>query len=139
MYQIERMASSLIYLVDDDEDDRFFAKLTFQQHFSETELVCFDDGEELLRHIGQQTNEPLPDLILLDLNMPRMNGFDTLVAIKQNKAWSQVPVAMLTTSSDRQDHERSKSLGACAFLTKPATYEMLATTIESGRIICGDL
>ncbi|KAB7732698.1 response regulator [Rudanella paleaurantiibacter] len=132
------MASSLIYLVDDDEDDRFFAKLTFQQHFSDTELVCFEDGEELLLHIEQHPDAALPELVLVDLNMPRMNGFDTLKALKEHTDWKQVPVAILTTSSDVHDQERSKALGACAFLTKPATYEMLAQTIKSGQISCGD-
>ncbi|TAE32193.1 MAG: response regulator [Cytophagales bacterium] len=134
------MNAKLFYLVDDDEDDRFFAKLTFQQHFSDAELICFDDGEELLAHIKvnpQTQADSLPDLILLDLNMPKINGFDTLAAVKQNEIWKNVPVAILTTSCDTGDKEKSTALGACAFLTKPATYDMLAQTIQSGRIVCG--
>lgn len=137
------MNSSLIYLVDDDEDDRFFAKLTFQQHFSDSKLVCFEDGEELLSMIEQNTatSEPantLPDLILLDLNMPRINGFDTLRAIKKHQIWKTVPVAILSTSGEPIDQAKCKELGACAFLTKPATYDLLANTIREGRVICGD-
>jgi CheY-like chemotaxis protein len=132
------MKPSLIYLVDDDEDDRFFAKLTFQRHFSDSKLVCFEGGEELLTHIGQTPPEPLPDLILLDLNMPRINGFDTLAAVKKQDAWKGVPVAILTTSSEPIDKAKSEALGACAFLTKPATYEMLANTIQQGRVICNN-
>lgn len=130
------MNSSLIYLVDDDEDDRFFAKLTFQQHFSESKLVLFENGEELLNHIRRGAFDSLPDLVLLDLNMPRINGFDTLQAIKQHQDWKEVPVAILTTSSEPIDKARSEKLGACAFLTKPATYEMLADTIMQGRVVC---
>ena len=135
------MNSSLIYLVDDDEDDRFFAKLTFQQHFSDSKLVCFEDGEEFLTMIEQKNSpsEPattLPDLILLDLNMPRINGFDTLRAIKKHQIWKTVPVAILTTSNEPTDKAKSQELGACAFLTKPATFELLATTIKEGKIAC---
>lgn len=135
------MNSSLIYLVDDDEDDRFFAKLTFQQHFSDSKLVCFEDGEKLLHHIEKKTVSGeaaalLPDLVLLDLNMPRINGFDTLRAIKQHDVWKHVPVAILTTSDEPTDKTKSEELGACAFLTKPATYEMLAITIKEGKVVC---
>lgn len=130
------MDSSVIYLVDDDEDDRFFAKLTFQQHFSDSKLVCFEDGEELLGHVDEQPNGPLPDLVLLDLNMPRINGFDTLRGLKTHEFWKHVPVAILTTSSEDIDKVKSEALGACAFLIKPATFEMLAKTIQSGRITC---
>ncbi len=138
------MNSSLIYLVDDDEDDRFFAKLTFQQHFSDSKLVCFEDGEQLLHHIEKKTVSgvaaaSLPDLVLLDLNMPRINGFDTLRAIKQHEIWKRVPVAILSTSDEQIDKERSKALGACAFLTKPATFELLAITIKEGQVVCEDL
>jgi len=133
------MNSSLIYLVDDDEDDRFFAKLTFQQHFSDSKLVCFEDGEELLNHIRHETVDSLPDLVLLDLNMPCIDGFDTLQAIKQHKHWKQVPVAILTTSNEPIDKARSEMLGACAFLTKPATYALLANTIKQGLIVCEEL
>lgn len=70
--------------------------------------------------------------------MPRINGFDTLRAIKQNEDWKHVPVAILTTSNEPIDKERSKELGACAFLTKPATFEMLATTIREGHVVCED-
>ena len=142
-YQLAHMNASLIYLVDDDEDDRFFAKLTFQQHFSDSTLVCFEDGEEFLRHINQQTDSgvstaPLPDLVLMDLNMPLINGFDTLRAIKQNEGWKHVPVAILSTSDEPIDKERSKALGACAFLTKPATFDLLASTIRAGHVVCED-
>ncbi|MCY7360424.1 MAG: response regulator, partial [Rudanella sp.] len=131
------MNAFLIYLVDDDEDDRFFAKLTFQQHFSDSKLICFEGGDELLDLLEQPSPvDGFPDLILLDLNMPRINGFDILRAIKQHEAWKQVPVAILTTSSEPIDKAKSEKLGACAFLTKPATYEMLAATIRAGRFTC---
>lgn len=131
------MNSALIYLVDDDEDDRFFAKLTFQQHFSDFELICFEDGEHFLEHIRRSQATSMPDMVFLDLNMPRMNGFDTLKALKQIDGWREIPVAVLTTSSEPSDKTKSKQLGACAFLTKPASHELLADTILQGRMECG--
>lgn len=130
------MTQSTIYLVDDDEDDIYLAQLTFAKHFPAWKLASFYDGQALIDHLNQHPGQPLPALIIIDLNMPRLTGFETLVLLKAHAAWCHVPVAILTTSSNADDRQQSQQLGACAFMTKPATVEQLASIIGEGKAIC---
>lgn len=130
------MTQSTIFLVDDDDDDIYLAQLTFTKHFPEWALASFCDGQALIDHLSEHPTAELPNLIILDLNMPRLTGFETLAALKAHPAWRSVPVAILTTSSTADDRERSYALGACAFMTKPATLEQLATIIVEGKTLC---
>ena len=130
------MTKSTIFLVDDDDDDIYLARLTFSKHFPDWKLTSFDDGQSLIDHLTTHALTPLPDLIILDLNMPRLTGFKALEQLKSHTDWKQVPVAILTTSSNGDDRERSRQLGACAFMTKPATAEQLASIIVEGKAIC---
>jgi CheY-like chemotaxis protein len=124
------MTSHSLFLVDDDEDDIFLARLTFETHFSHWQLTCFSDGQALVDALSEEAPPTLPRLILLDLNMPRLTGFETLTALKRNPDWASVPVAILTTSSNPEDRDRSLELGAYAFITKPATIDQLAKLID---------
>ncbi len=130
------MSQSNIFLVDDDEDDIYLARLTFNEHFSDWKLTSFNDGQELIDYLSVNTVQALPDLIILDLNMPRLTGFETLSLLKQHSHWHRIPVAILTTSSHAEDRTRSEALGACTFMTKPASIEQLARVIADGKAIC---
>lgn len=130
------MTKSTIFLVDDDDDDIYLARLTFSKHFPDWELTSFDDGQSLIDHFTTRPSSSLPDLIILDLNMPRLTGFEALELLKKHADWKRVPVAILTTSSNGDDREKSRQLGACAFMTKPATAEQLASIIVEGKAIC---
>lgn len=130
------MTKSTIFLVDDDDDDIYLARLTFSKHFPDWELISFDDGQSLIDHLTIHSTTLLPNLIILDLNMPRLTGFETLDQLKRHDGWKHVPVAILTTSSNGDDREKSRQLGACAFMTKPATAEQLASIIVEGNAIC---
>ncbi|GAB3568250.1 response regulator [Spirosoma luteolum] len=120
-----------ILLVDDDEDDRFLTREAFQQHYPTTRISFAEDGEEMLDFLnynGQHAgaSHPLPDLILLDLNMPRKDGREALREIKTNEGLRHIPIVVLTTSDARDDIETSYFNGANSFITKPPTFQRLS-------------
>lgn len=119
-----------ILLADDDEDDRFLIKEAFQRQFTNCQVSTVDNGEELLDFLNdydqdEAFNRQLPDLILLDLNMPRLDGRNALKVIKQNPAWRHIPIIIMTTSDASPDIELSYLNGANSFITKPATFQQL--------------
>ena len=126
------MNDLLIYLVDDDDDDRLLLREAFRQHPSACTIQEFEDGHYVIDHLGTATTDEFPNLMLLDLNMPRMNGFDTLKAIRENQSWKTIPVVILTTSDDPSDRQRSKELGADAYMVKPPNYAHLQDVINRG-------
>ncbi|CAN5535353.1 response regulator [soil metagenome] len=112
-----------VWLVDDDEDDQRLICSAFLEGDPSIQIRTLNDGEELLPAL---VNCPkLPLLILLDINMPRQNGFETLTELRNIPAFSDLPVIMLTTSSADEDRQRSLALGANQFLTKPLSYKQL--------------
>lgn len=129
------MNELLIYLVDDDEDDRLLLRRAFHQHPSPCVLEEFEDGQHVIDHLGRTTTGEFPNLMLLDLNMPRMNGFDTLKALREHQKWKAIPVAILTTSDDPSDRQRSRELGADAYMVKPPNYAHLRDVINRGVAI----
>jgi len=125
-----------IVLADDDPDDR---KLT-QDAFAENRLVnvlhCVEDGEELMDYLhrrGKYDNlgsEPLPGLILLDLNMPRKDGREALKEIKADANLRRIPIVVLTTSKAEEDILRSYDLGVNSYVTKPVTFKSLVELVK---------
>lgn len=109
-----------IFAADDDEDDLMLLQAALQEAGADCRLQTFGDGEELLHHLNSA--DQVPALVLLDLNMPVMNGFQTLQKIRQSERYQALPVIIITTSSDQRDVVRSYELGANTFLTKPANY-----------------
>ncbi|SFF22518.1 response regulator [Spirosoma endophyticum] len=120
---MEDFTTPTVWLVDDDEDDQQFICSAFLNGDPSIHIRTLDDGEELLPALANC--EQLPRLILLDINMPRQNGFETLEALRNSPAFAHLPVIMLTTSSADEDRQRSLRLGANQFMTKPLSYEQL--------------
>lgn len=125
-----------ILLVDDDEDDRYLTQEAFQQHFPVSHVSAVEDGEELLeflsysgRYVG--AGHQLPELILLDLNMPRKDGREALREIKSNQTLRHIPIIILTTSDAKDDIETSYSNGANSFITKPTSYQRLSEVTKA--------
>lgn len=112
-----------IWIIDDDEDDQHFIRAAFTDCQPAINIVSLSDGEELLPKLTEA--DELPRLILLDVNMPRKNGFETLKELRAIADYADLPVVMLTTSSAEEDRQRSMALGANHFLTKPLTYDQL--------------
>lgn len=129
--------STLILLADDDEDDRELTRDALEYARLANELRHVVDGQELmdyLRHEGAYANPadaPRPGIILLDLNMPRMDGREALTAIKADPALRQIPVVVLTTSKDEEDIFRTYDLGVSGFVTKPVTFEALVEVVRT--------
>ncbi|MVM35622.1 response regulator [Spirosoma sp. HMF4905] len=124
-------ATPTVWIVDDDEDDQLFIRSAFQEESPSIQVLCLRDGEELLSILAKCAELPL--LILLDINMPRKDGFETLQELRSVATYAQLPVVMLTTSSEPEDIQRCISLGANHFLTKPLTYEQLRDMVQALR------
>lgn len=122
------MNQHTIYIAEDDEDDQFLLRTAFASASKACDLVFFTNGEQLITQL-QQTNSR-PSLVLLDLNMPVMDGFQTLQQLRQQKPYQTLPVVVLTTSSQQDDVKRAYSLGANSFITKPNQYADLVNTVQ---------
>ncbi|MVM35256.1 response regulator [Spirosoma sp. HMF4905] len=120
-----------VWVVDDDEDDQQFIRAAFQEESPPIHVLSLSDGEELLSKLSEC--DELPLLILLDINMPRKDGFETLQELRKVAAYADLPVVMLTTSSEANDIQRCMLLGANYFLTKPLTYEQLREMVQALR------
>ena len=132
-----------ILMVDDDEDDFFLVKSAFEEtDFPfRYQLDFLSNGQDLmdyLRRIGKYSDpasSPEPCLILLDLNMPRKDGRETLREIKADPALGDIPVVIFTTSSSEEDKVLTQNLGALTFITKPASFDEL---VQLFRAFSGD-
>jgi len=126
-----------ILLAEDDPDDRLLTRRALQESRIANTISMVEDGEELmeyLRHEGEYEDPeeaPRPGLILLDLNMPRMDGREALNKIKSDPKLRRIPVIVLTTSEAEQDILQSYDLGVNAFVTKPGTFDELADAIQA--------
>jgi CheY-like chemotaxis protein len=120
-------------MADDDIDDRFFAQEALAECRLANPLNFVEDGEMLLEYLhreGPYSEAPRPGLILLDLNMPRLDGRQALQAIKADPLLRQIPIVVLTTSKAEEDVYRSYDLGANSFITKPVTFEGLVNVLK---------
>ncbi|NEU68352.1 response regulator [Spirosoma agri] len=112
-----------VWIVDDDQDDQYLFQVAFKRLVPPVDVKLLNDGEELLPALNQC--DTLPSLIILDLNMPRLNGFEALKQLRADPVYETVPVVVLSTSSWHGDQERAMRLGANGFLTKPPSMDML--------------
>jgi CheY-like chemotaxis protein len=110
-----------ILYVDDDNDDCIFLAESFAN--TETNLVCACGGEEAISYLNSINSESLPSLIILDLNMPKWDGRQTLCYIKAHPSLSSIPVVILSTSNNKTDQEVCVRLGAASYLQKPYYYD----------------
>ncbi len=111
-----------VFLVDDDQDDRFFLRQAIEETGASIEIVEAENGLELLALI-QSNKQTSITLILLDMNMPKMNGLETIAAIRSDPKISSVPVVMISTSSNPTLIESAYRAGADNFITKPSSFE----------------
>lgn len=126
-----------VYLVEDDPDDQYMFKMILEELDIGIQLDVFDNGlavyDALISDMNDQGEnglKQLPDLILLDLNLPVWDGKKTLKRIKNQDDLKVVPVVIYTTSKSDYDKQECYLLGANSFITKAAEYEMLYTQIE---------
>lgn len=118
-----------ILMAEDDADDRLLVKDAFQESHVANSLYFVENGVELLGYLRKQgkykDGYDAPDLVLLDLNMPRKDGRETLQEIKADPTLRHIPVVVLTTSKAEEDVLRSYDMGAAGYITKPVTFDAL--------------
>jgi CheY-like chemotaxis protein len=119
-----------ILIVDDDPDDRESIRDAFLENEYDHNYVFMKDADELMGYLREGANE-LPSVILLDLNMPGMDGRQALKLIKDNKNLRHIPIVVLTTSSAVSDKHTSYELGANCFITKPDNFNKLVDITNS--------
>ncbi len=126
-----------ILLAEDDPDDRYLIGEAIDETQLNVQLYIVEDGEELLDYLlqkGKYENRadwPLPDLILLDLNMPRMDGREALEAIKSHPDLRRIPVVVLTTSRAEEDVLRTYDIGISGYIPKPVTFTGLMEVMNA--------
>lgn len=125
-----------VLVAEDDEDDRLILRVASNQANLNMRLKFVANGQELLDYLCHRdpfedpTNFPIPSAILLDLNMPFLNGFDALMEIKANPDLQWIPVIVLTTSGESGDRSRSLELGAIDFKTKSASVDKITGILQ---------
>jgi len=119
-----------ILLVEDDTIDARTVKRALQDLRTETPLINLADGEEALRYLQNDQNAR-PCIILLDLNMPRMNGIEFLRVVKADDNLKTIPVIVLTTSKEERDVVDSFDLCVAGYIVKPVGYEQFVEIIRT--------
>jgi chemotaxis family two-component system response regulator Rcp1 len=123
-----------VLLVEDSPGDVRLTREAFRDINAAVRLHVVSDGVEamaFLRHEGAYADSPRPDLTLLDLNLPRMDGREVLACIKADDLLRTIPTVVLTTSDAEADVARSYQLQANCYLTKPAKYDDFAALLQS--------
>lgn len=126
-----------ILIAEDDSDDTILVKSAFQEFDSVYNLFSVQDGVELLNYLRNQvgffnpTSAPRPDLILLDLNMPRMDGRQALAEIKSDPELRSIPVVVLSNSDLQEDVLHTYDLGGAGFIVKPQTFEDMLEVVKA--------
>ena len=120
-----------ILAAEDDESDRMILKLAFQKADLSRPLVLVRDGQEAVDYLsgtGRYTDRStyaLPQLVILDLKMPRMNGFDVLAWLGKQPAFKELPAVVLSSSADESDIAKARQLGAREYFVKPHGFDKL--------------
>lgn len=118
-----------ILIADDDPDDQMLTQEALEDNRLVNDVRFVNDGEELLDYLygrGRYSSAPpRPDLILLDLNMPKLDGRQALSLIKADEELRRIPIVVLTTSRAEEDVLRTYQLGVNSFIVKPVTFESL--------------
>ena len=123
-----------ILLVEDNEGDVRLTREALKEGRIRNRLSVVGDGEQALAFLGQQgayADAPRPDLILLDLNLPRLDGREVLASIKNDANLKSIPVVVLTSSRTEQDLLRAYDLHANCFITKPVEFEQFIDVVRS--------
>lgn len=122
-----------ILLIEDNSGDIWLTKEAFNQSKKNTNLEVVSDGVEAYNYLKNQPpyeNAPLPDLILLDLNLPKWDGRDVLKKVKSDEDLKHIPIIILTTSNAQKDVINCYKLYANCFITKPVDYESFFSIIK---------
>ena len=118
-----------IILADDDEDDRLFFTDAFGELKINTKVETYNDGVELMNYLNSEEAR-LPQVLFLDLNMPRKNGIECLHEIKSNSKFNDIAIAIYSTSSSEEHIEETFVSGANIYIKKPNDFEALKKVLS---------
>ncbi len=123
-----------ILIADDDADDRMFLEQAMRQNCYNQCIQFVEDGEDLMEYLRRQgryneLNAPWPNMLILDLNMPRKNGFQALSEIKNDPELRRLPVVVMSTSSADEDVIKTYNSGVNSFVTKPFNFNRLVEMV----------
>jgi two-component system, chemotaxis family, response regulator Rcp1 len=128
------MSKRVLLYVEDEDAAAFLMEAALREVGIPVEFFRVDNGEQalaFLRQSGTFAKAPPPDLVLLDLNLPKMDGFQVLEAMRKEAALAAIPVTVFTSSAQLSDKTRALALGARDFITKPANLDDFFLTIEN--------
>lgn len=117
-----------LLIVDDDEDDKFLIRQAFEDDSKVYHLQFATDGADALEKV--KSRQSMPDLILLDLNMPRMGGLEVLAHLRNSPLHKRIPIIIFSTSSSPADIEKAYQLGANSYIVKPSSHAKLMLMVE---------
>ena len=123
--EMQQTRPAVVLLAEDNENDIELTRLSFRRSKLACELHVVEDGVacmEFLRRQGEHADKPFPDLLLLDLNMPRMSGSEVMAEIASDPALSHLPVVILTTSSDDAEVLKLYRLRCSSYIVKPLDF-----------------
>jgi CheY-like chemotaxis protein len=128
-----------VLYADDEESDRFFMRRAFKASGLEYSLQTVSDGQEAIDYLSgagpysQREKHPVPDLVLLDLKMPMLSGFEVLEWIRKQPAYMDLPVAIFSSSSHPGDRKLAETLGADEYWEKPSSAHLYADLVSGWR------
>ncbi len=137
-----RNDSSIILIAEDDPDDRLVINHVFKESGLSGTLIFVQNGEELLDYLfrrekyAENEPSPRPACILLDLNMPKKDGREALWEIRQNPAFKELPIIVLSTSGSDHDKTYCSGLGVADYITKPDSFAGLMELMKKIGVIC---
>ncbi len=133
---LKRNQPITILMAEDDPDDRLLTREAIQESQLGNNLQIVEDGEQLLDYLYRRNRyaeapAPRPGVILLDLNMPRMDGREALAVLKSDPSLRRIPVVVMTTSKAEKDITRTYDLGVSSFIVKPNTFDGLVNVMQA--------
>jgi CheY-like chemotaxis protein len=118
-----------ILFADDDENDTYFFRLAVDQAGVSNPLLTFVDGQGVIDYL-EKSGHPVPSLLVLDLKMSRVGGFDVLIWLREEPKYKHVPAVVLSASQQDEDSHRALELGAVAYLVKPVDLRDLVSIVR---------
>lgn len=120
-----------ILIADDDQEDRFLLDIAFKEIGSFEHICMVENGIQVMDHLNAIAEaDILPALIVLDLNMPVLSGIDTLLRLKSNERFKDIPVIIHSTSMYEAEKEKCIQMGAVDFIKKPVSYDQMLSTAK---------
>lgn len=126
-----------ILMAEDDIEDQILVKIALQESKLQNPFLCVENGQQLMSYLNRvppydnEQRYPMPGLIILDLNMPVLDGMSTLKQIKTTEKFAHLPVVILTTSNEEEEVRKSYLAGAASYICKPFTLDKLVDIMKT--------